>query len=72
MISKSPSVALAESPILGTIGLYWVKASFNMNIVSLAPESKKVGVFPFWKLWKLLLISAIGISSDGMSIKTPD
>ena len=39
-----------------------------MNIVSLAPESKKVGTFPFWNPWNHALISAVvGISRSSLS-----
>jgi hypothetical protein len=50
-----------------------MNASLETNIVSLAPESIKVGTFPFWKFWKPLLIKAVGEGSDGISlINTPD
>jgi hypothetical protein len=54
IISKPPSAALADSPDREVTVLYSMNASLETNIVSLAPESIKVGTFPFWKFWKPL------------------
>ena len=51
------------------IDLYSLNDSLDMNIVSLALESIKVGTFPFWNSWNPLLTSAIAPAS---SINTPD
>ena len=72
IILKLPSIALVESPAWGVVNSYSLNASLATNIVSLAPESIKVGIFPFPKFWKPWLISAIGASLVLVSIKIPD
>ena len=64
IISKPPSTALAVSPVHGDMVVYSANASFETNIVSLAPESMKVGIVSFASSWKLLLMRAIGVLSS--------